>query len=110
MGDNLNVNLDGAKFKSNNGIVLRVITNFLSSKWFSGYELKAALASYKLGEYELFSSLDYLSDRECIKVRSLKSKEAMSICDANLEDVEIKLAANGRLIALSLKDDEGIEI
>ena len=103
-------NIDSVKFKSNNGVVLRTVARLFSNKWFKGAELQLALQAYNLDSNEICTCLDYFTDREYIKSRAVEGKGEAFISDCNLEELEFKLAADGRLVIMSYKQDAGIEV
>lgn len=102
--------ISAADFKRTNGIVMRTIANVFSTRFFETYELEAALNSRNIDNVEINESLDYLEGKKYIEVRHIETKAPVRLCDMDKEDVEIKLSSEGKLIVLSIKQDDGIDI
>jgi len=68
------------------------------------------LGAYHLDTNEICTCLDYFTDRNYIKSRCIEGKNEALISDYNLEELEFKLAADGRLVIMSYKQDAGIEV
>jgi hypothetical protein len=104
----MGVSNEAVKFNVNNGIIMRTIAALFQKVWFSGSELSLALKAYGITQGEISVALDYLIDRRYVTVRSIESKQAVSFFDCELEDLEFKLAPDGRLIIISQLSDPGV--
>jgi hypothetical protein len=102
--------VSAADFKRTNGIVMRTIANVFSTRFFEVYELEAALKARNIDDVEINESLDYLEGKGYIEVRHMETKNLVRLCDMDKDDIEIKLSSEGKLVVLSIKLDDGIDM
>lgn len=102
--------VSAAEFKRTNGIVMRTIANVFSTRFFETYELEAALKTRNIDQVDIHESLDYLEGQGYVEVRHIETKEKVRLCDMDKDEVEIKLSSPGKLVVLSIKVDEGIDM
>lgn len=102
--------VSAADFKRTNGIVMRTIANVFSARFFEIYELEAALKARNIDDIEINESLDYLEGKGYIEVRHIETKNSVRLCDMDKDDIEIKLSSEGKLVVLSIKSDDGIDM
>jgi hypothetical protein len=102
--------VSAADFKRTNGIVMRTIANVFSTRFFEVYELEAALKARNIDDVEINESLDYLEGKGYIEVRHMETKNPVRLCDMDKDDIEIKLSSEGKLVVLSIKLDDGIDM
>lgn len=93
-----------------NGLIMRTIIMLFNIRWFKASELKAAMANRDVGEDDICEALDYFEGQKYIEVREIATKEAVRLSDFYIDDVEFKLAPQGKLVALSIKKDDGIDL
>lgn len=97
-------------FCVNNGLVMRTIITFFKRGWFKAEELRSALCAYDLKTVDLVDAIDYFADKGYIKTRDGETHEAILPCDAQFEDLEIRLHADGMLLGKHLTCDIGIDL
>lgn len=98
------------EFKRNNGIIMRTMANVFSNRFFQFYELEAALKARNIDSEDIQDSLDYLEGQGYIEVRHMEKHDPVRMCDMEPDEIEIKLSSKGKLVVLSIKVDEGIDI
>ena len=102
--------VSASTFTRTNGVVMRTIIMLFNIRWFKASELKAALANRDVEESDIYEALDYFEGQKYIEVREIATKEAVRLSDFYIDDVEFKLAPQGKLVALSIKKDDGIDL
>lgn len=98
------------EFKRNNGIIMRTMANVFSNRFFQFYELEAGLKARNIDTEDIQEALDYLEGQGYIEVRDMENHHLVRICDMEPDEIEIKLSSKGKLVVLSIKVDEGIDI
>jgi hypothetical protein len=95
-------------FAKLNGAVIRTMGNVFHSTWFKASDLKVVFRDKD--EADIFFSLDYLQQCGAVAVRHIESKEHVEINDFDLDEVEIRLTADGIKLLMFRKKDELIDI
>lgn len=95
-------------FAKQNGAVVRTMGNIFHSTWFKASDLLVVFRDKE--DADIYFSLDYLQQCGAISVRHMESKELVEINDFDLEEVEIRLTADGIKLLMVRKKDELIEI
>ncbi|MPN59769.1 hypothetical protein SDC9_207491 [bioreactor metagenome] len=95
-------------FAALNGSIIRIMGNVLGPGWQKGSDLMMAFRDKE--ESELYFSLDYLQQCDAIAVRDAETKEPVEIYDFELEEIQIRLTADGIKLLMVRKKDELIEI
>lgn len=102
---------DGLDFCKNNGIVMRTVTLLFRRGWFKYRDLLSSLDAYNLDRDDVADAVLYFDDREYIEARDIKTREIIRVCDAeDMQDLELRLKADGVLIGKSIIDDAGIDL
>ena len=102
---------EGLDFRRNNGIVMRNIITLFRRGWFKCRDLLASLDAYNLNREDVTDAVLYFDDREYIEARDAKTRETMRVCDAeSIQELEIRLRADGVLIGKSIIEDAGIDL
>lgn len=102
--------VEATEFKRTNGIVMRTASNVFANRFFKVYELEAALKTRNIEQEDIADSLDYLEGQGYVEVRHVETKTRVRFCDMELEEVEVKLTSEGKLVLLSIRLDDGIDM
>jgi hypothetical protein len=95
-------------FAKLNGAVVRTMGNIFHSAWFRASDLKVVFKDKD--EADIYFSLDYLQQSGAVSVRHIDTKESIEINDFDLNEVEIRLTADGIKLLMVRKKDELIDI
>ena len=101
---------EAQKFTKNNGVVMRVIVTLHKRGWFGIKDLAEALEAYRIDIDDIMDAVGYFEDMGYIKVRDIDTKEEISSCGAEYDEIELRLFGEGRLIARGIAEDAGIDI
>jgi hypothetical protein len=94
-------------FAKLNGAIVRAMGNIFHSTWFKACDLQVVFRDK--AESDIYVSLDYLQQCGMIAVRHIGSKDAVDIADFDLDEVEVRLTADGIKLLMVRKKDELIE-
>ena len=97
-------------FCRNNGIVMRTILMFFKRGYFKTKELYLNLKAFDLKMEDVLSALDYFDDMGYIQTRLIETGETVKPCEAEDDEIELRLHAKGKLLGHNLIKDEGIEL
>lgn len=100
--------LEAQEFVKNNGTVMRVILACHKRGWFSIRELADTLSAYRLTLDDIMDAVGYFEDMGYIKVRDIETKEEISSCDAEYDEIELRLFGAGHRMARGIIEDGGI--
>jgi len=95
-------------FAKQNGAIVRTMGNIFHSTWFKASDLQVVFRDKD--ESDIYFSLDYLQQCGMIAARHIESKEPVEINDFDLDEMEIRLTADGIKLLMVRKKDELIEI
>ena len=98
------------EFCTNNGLVMRTIITFFKRGWFNAEALLESLCAYDIKTADVVDAIDYFADKGYIITRDAETREAVEPCDIELEDLEIRLHADGILLGKHLTSDIGIDL
>lgn len=101
---------EAKKFKENNGLVLRTIIMFHRRGYFTLNDLFNNLLAYEISKDEILCAIDYLEDEGMIEARMITTKELIHPCDAEENEIEIRVRSNGQLVLHNVIDNPGIEL
>ena len=98
--------IEAGAFIESNGRVLRTI-NILKEKYVRLSTIRYALPDIAVGD--ISKSVNFLEEEGYIHLRTVETKEAASISDFNIDELEAKLSGKGiRLLSGSIKDNDVI--
>jgi hypothetical protein len=95
-------------FAKLNGAIVRTLGNILGAGWQKATDLIIAFRDED--ESAMYFSLEYLQQCGVIAVREIESQQPVEIYDFDLDDVQIRLTADGIKMLMCRKKDELIEI
>ncbi len=101
---------EAKEFCQNNGIVMRTILIFFKRGYFKVRDLYLNLKAFDLKKEDVLSALDYFDDMGYIETRLLSTHERVKPCEAEDDEIELRLHAKGKLVGNSLLEDPGIEL
>lgn len=95
-------------FAKLNGAIVRTMGVIFHSRWEKASNLKLAFKDKE--EIEIYQSLDYLQLCGAVTARTLDSRDEVEINMFDLDEIEIRLTADGIKLWMLRKKDELIEI
>nr|DAZ26047.1 MAG TPA: Minichromosome maintenance protein MCM [Caudoviricetes sp.] len=103
--------MDAADFCKANGTVMRIISTMFRRGWFKVRALLQTLAAYNMSIEDVLDAIDYFEDRGYIQVRDADTRTEMRSCDAQeIDEIEMRLTADGKLLGYKLMADDGIDL
>jgi len=106
------VNIEAGKFKRINGVVLRTVISLMPTSFFSKNNITDAVAGRGITDGEVCDALDYLEGAGYIETRSVNERQPVRLTDFafDMDLIEFKLSSRGKLVALGIVRDDGIEL
>lgn len=100
-----------AGFRKNNGIVIRTINAAFKRGWFKVKDLGQMLTAYSMSLNDIMDAIDYFEDRGYVEARDTDTKKNMRTCDIEeVDDIELRLTADGKLLGYQILADNGIDL
>lgn len=102
--------MEAAAFKRNNGLILRTILMFHKRGYFTLKDLFNNMLAYEISKDDILAAVDFLEDEGMIEARLISSKEIIHPCDAEENEIEIRVKSTGQMILHNVIDNPGIEL